>query len=196
MRNWWYISAKMTKMKYELAKVDTLSPGGKFLEFLAPLLSNHEPLINWFAHHDQNFDMKRIEDHKTHDFWAYQGVIALRGEWPRLVSRCERVITDPPKDSSMKKYLSDHQFYLALANRDIPKMEDALGEMLTPKNLAARGNSEGGFTEHLISTPAVIFAKLAWRYGCQVKVNSPFIPQEWLPTDPLENYDNYYSFLN
>jgi Immunity protein 49 len=64
-----------------------------------------------------------------------------------------------------------------------------------PKALASRSNDEGGFTEDLISTPAFIYAKIAWRHGYEVVVDSPFVPSEWLPISPLDRYENHYAFL-
>ena len=156
---------------------------------------NNDSLIDWFAHYDQMYDMKRVESHKTHDFWAYQAVLALRGEWDRLIERCERIIADPPDASSEQKYLADHHFYLALARSDIGTMQDVLKQLVTPKAVHARSNDDSGYTADLISTAAVIYAKIAWRHGYQIKVDSPYIPAEWLPVEPLKQYDNHYSFL-
>ncbi len=193
MRQWWYVSAKLDQMWYQI-QPDILNGGNKLLRLLAPLLSNNDALIDWFAHYDQTYDMKRVESHKTGDFWAYSGALALRGEWPRLIERCEKVINDPPKGAQQRRLLA-HHFYLALAHGDTLKMEEILREMVTPKILRALYEENGGFTQDLISTSAVIYAKIAWRHGYEVKVDSPFIPQEWLQMEPLAQYDNYFSFL-
>jgi hypothetical protein len=52
-----------------------------------------------------------------------------------------------------------------------------------------------GYAADLISTAAVIYAKIAWHHGYEVRVDSPYIPPEWLPTEPLERYDDHYGFL-
>lgn len=137
----------------------------------------------------------RIEDHKTHDFFAYQAVVGLHGDWGRLAERCERVIADPPGSSGELKYSRDHKFYLALAHQDVPAMEQALGEIVTPHALKSRANDESGFTEGLISSWAVIYAKIAWLHGYEVKVDSLHIPLAWLPITPLPIYDVGYGFL-
>jgi len=191
MRQWCYVAAKLEQMLY-LMDPDTISPGGKTLRLMMPLLSNNDSLIDWFAHYDQAYDMKRVESHKTHDFWAYQAMLALRGEWDRLIERCERIIADPPGASAEKKYLVDHHFYLALARRDTGKMQEALAQLVTPYPRVGEGS---GFTEDLISTAAVVYAKIAWRHGYHVQVDSPYIPAEWLPIEPLTQYSNHYSFL-
>ncbi len=195
MRQWWHVSAKLLQMYYKMGGGSTINPGAAFLELLRPLISNNEALIDWFSRLDQRYDMKRVESHKTWDFWAYQGVLALRGEWQRLIERCERIISDSPKDSGLKRRLTAHHFYLALAHGDIAKMEEVLQQMVTPKILGALYEENGGYTKDLISTSAVIYAKIAWRHGYEVKVDSPFVPQEWLPMEPLAQYDNHFSFL-
>ncbi|KLU26400.1 hypothetical protein EOS_09680 [Caballeronia mineralivorans PML1(12)] len=194
MKRWFYIGGNLTRMEYRMVN-DTLSPGAKMLALLKPLLSDDDLLVNWFVGHSAAYDPRRVENHKTHDFWAYQATIAIQGDWQRLESRCERILADPPGASGEKKYLGDHRFYMALARGDIPAMEEAIHQIVTPKALSVRGNDESGFTKNLISTPAVIYAKIAWRHGYHVKIDSPFVPQQWLPVAPLDFYDNHYDFL-
>lgn len=196
MRNWWYVSARIIKMRYERGEPNTFSPGAKFLELLAPLLANHTELIDWFARGERHFDPARIENHKTHDFWAYQGQLALRGDWPELLSRCEKLIADPPKAGHEQKYLLDHQFYLALAQGDMARMETILQQLVSRNMLARRGKDESGFTSDLIFTPAIIYAKIAWRHGFQVKLDSAHVPAAWLPNTPLAQYNKYFGFLD
>ncbi|MDB5802957.1 MAG: hypothetical protein JWN73_279 [Betaproteobacteria bacterium] len=194
MRQWCYVAAKLDQMWNQMED-DTLSPGAKMLQLLKPLLSNHGSLIEWFAHYDKGYDLDRVENHKTHDFWAYQAPLALRGEWQRLIARCERVIGDPPTAGAQQKYLPDHHFYLALAQGNIEKMQEVLEQLVTPKAVHGRSDDDSGFTEGLISTAAVIYAKIAWRHGYQVMVDSPYIPAEWLSLEPLSQYDNHYRFI-
>ena len=194
IKNWFYVAACLDRKYYQM-EVNTHSPGPNTYQLLKPLISGNQLIIDWFLNYDLCYDSKRIENCKTGDFWAYQAIVALRGDWKRLKDRCDHVIANPPGASSQKKYLIDHQFYLALANHDVPAMENVLRFLVTPKALKSRRNDEGGYTEDLISTPAVIYAKIAWLHGFEVVVNSPFIPPEWLPNEPLAQYDPIYSFL-
>ncbi len=152
-------------------------------------------MIDWFSQCDAAYDPHRAEDHKTHDFWAYQAMVALRGDWPRLVDRCERVLADPPRASREQKYLGDHHFYLALARRDKPAMEQSLSAMVALKAVYARKDDDSGYMADLVSSAAVIYAKIAWLHGHEVRVKSSYIPAEWLPCTPLDRYDAHYSFL-
>jgi hypothetical protein len=193
-KQWSYVAGNLTRTAYRMVS-DTFSPGAKMLTLLQPLLSDNDFLLNWFANFDSAYDPRRAENHKTHDFWAYQAIIAIQGDWQRLKNRCERVLAEPPKASGEKKYLVDHQFYLALALGDIPAMEDAIRQIVAPRAVSARSNDESGFTADLISTPAVIYAKIAWRHGYHVTIDSPFLPQQWLPIAPLDSYADHYTFL-
>ena len=194
MRNWFGVGARLERLVYQL-ETDTFGPGGKMLLLMKPLLSNDAPLIDWFANHDAAFDMARVEDSRTVDFWAYQAMIAIRGDWPRLKTRCELLLANPPGASAMQKYLGDHLFYLALAQGDKPGMEAALRSMVLPKAIKARSNDDSGFSADLISTAAVVYGKIAWLHGHKVEVDSPYIPREWLPATSLASYDRHYDFL-
>lgn len=194
MKQWFYVAAKLDQLYYKMEEANP-EIGRGYPELFKPILSDNEPLIDWFAHYDLAYDMKRAENHKTHDFWSYQTIVALRGDWPRLIERCESIINDPPGASREQKYLVDHHFFLALARGDIDKMQSVLQEIVSPKAIKSRLDFETGYTADLISTPAVIYAKIAWRHGYQVKVDSPYVPAEWLPVAPLEHYDSHYDFL-
>jgi hypothetical protein len=194
LRQWFHVAAKLDQKRYQMQE-DKQGPGSKMLRLIKPLVSNDRSLIKWFAHNDEAFWMERVEKPSTHDFWAYQAFIAIRGEWERLAERCERVIRDPPRAAAEQKYLVDHEFYQALARRDMGAMTEVLKSLVTPKMIRARANDDSGYAEGLISTAAVIYAKIAWYHGYEVRVDSPYIPSEWLPMEPLDRYDDRYSFL-
>jgi hypothetical protein len=199
-KQWAYVSARLSRLSYEHESQEyglafKHSPIAKMLSLLMPLLSENEDLINWFAKFDTAYDQKRIENHKTADFRAYQAIVALRGDWPRLLARSEKALTDPPRANAEQKFLIDQQFFLALAQGNIAGMESALTKILTPRALAARHNHESGYTADLISSYAFIYAKIAWFRGYKIIVDSPFLPGAWLPIAPLKCYDPYYSFL-
>lgn len=194
MKEWFFLSASLDKKIYEI-EIDRSGPISKLLQLLYPLLSDNRDLIEWYANNLDLYYQDRIENTKTADFFAYQGVVAIRGEWDRLKDRCARVLADPPRTSQLKKYIIDHQFFLALADHDVPRMEAAIAAVAEPRAVRGRANDESGYTESLISTYAVIYAKIAWFHGFKVKIDSPFIPADWLPIQPLSHYDPRYKFL-
>lgn len=187
---WCYVSGKL---EYVLFQRDPRRWFPSYL-VLTPLLSDHEALVQWFAHNDHPFDMTRADDPATAEFHGYQTLLALRGEWKTLEERCLRIIGH--SSSKMKKYEIDHRFYLALARQDMDGMDAVLQELTSPKIAKVRNVEQAfSFTEKLISTHAVIYAKIAWRHGFQVKVDTPWIPSEWLPVAPLPSYADPYGFM-
>lgn len=189
-KQWSYVSAKLERIRFQM------EPNSWYPAYLLlmPLLSDHEGLVGWFAANDRPFDMERAANPSTPEFHGYQALLALRGEWKSLEERCIQIIGNSP--SKMKKYEIDHRFYLALARQDIGGMEAALQELTSPRIAKVRNVEQAfGFTEKLIGTHAVIYAKIAWRHGFEVKVSTPWIPEEWLPVAPLPFYTDPYGFM-
>jgi Immunity protein 49 len=197
LRQWSYVSSKLMQLYHQMKTAEgstlKINAGPYSAELLEPLLSNNNELIDWFAHYDEIYDMKRVEKVSTVDFMAYQAVVALKGDWPRLIERCNNVIAKPP--SSLGRYNEYHHFWLALARGDKQKMEQALQKMANPRVLRTRTGEESPISEDLIFTRIIICMKIAWRNGFEIKVDSPYVPMEWMPNEPLQQYDNHYSFL-
>jgi hypothetical protein len=193
-KNWLCTAAEIDRMSY-LADTNTSAPAAKFLQILKPLVSDNVSLVSWFSHYDSTYDIKRIEDPKTEDFFAYQAIIALRGDWSRLKLRCDKVVSEESLGQIGKKYFLDNQFYEALSQKDVSGMRRALTQLVTPKFLRARRNFESGFTEGLISTYAVIYSKIAYLHGIDLNIESRYIPSDWLAIAPNVEYDFQFASL-
>lgn len=189
-KQWAYVSGKLDCLarRREAAWL-------RDFHLLMPLLSDHSGLINWFAHHEAGHDPHYYEKPRHFaDFHSYQIMLALRGEWEPLVRRSEEGLAGTA--TRYKRFLLDYHFYIALAQGDVPAMESCLAELTSPKVARTRNHEfEFGLTEHFISTYGVIFAKLAWRHGFRVQVDSPYIPAAWLPVHPLPHYEDIYPFM-
>lgn len=165
------------------------------------LVSDYEPLIAWRRENEpfrgwtgEQERPKSLTKGQYDDiFVGYQFILALRGEWDRLGERTERWLANPPP--ALKKISPDMNFFLALAKGDLSGMEAALAEIVTPRQRRWRENWQGGYTGRLMSEEAVVYAKLAWRHGYQVDVDTPYIPKEWLPVKPLVEYTDPYDFM-
>lgn len=195
LRQHFYVAAKLDQFWYPL-NTQPFSPLGNFLHLLKPLVSNNRNLIEWFVNYEAAYDPVRVENHKTGDFFAYQAIVALKGDWTRLLARCEKVMSDPPGASRESKYLIDHRFYYALAQGDISRMKAALEDICAPKVVRSRHNDESGFTDDFIFTPAVIYSKIARYHGYEVEFDNALVPAEWLSMEPLSIYHKVYSFLD
>lgn len=193
-KQWCYISAKLGRMIFQFDVMEWF-PAYKHLY---ALLSDNEEIISWYSQHRISYDridsIKDRDNPRKPDFHGYQLILALNGEWDLLRQRCEIILnTDLKKD---RKYLIDHRFYLALSNGDKIEMENVLTELTSPKISKVRNHEFAfTFTEHFIATHAVLYAKLAWRNGYQLDIDSPWIPKEWLPIQPLDEYPEPWIFL-
>jgi hypothetical protein len=198
LKNWYYVRAKL---EFILMQPPYSETGGsaayenRALHGLFSLISEHKDLIAWYSSLDAIFDNKRINNPKIFDFWTEQFFVALRGEWDILAKRCDLILANPPTSSREKKFLIDHRFYLALARGDALEMKATIEQLVTEEILKKRAALEGGFTSGLISTPALLYSKLAWRRGYQIEVDSPYIPKPWLTIEPLAQYTDPFDFM-
>jgi hypothetical protein len=96
----------------------------------------------------------------------------------------------PKKQQELK---IDFEFYKALLMTDKLRCEELLKELISPK--VHKKRNDNAILNEYVSQPALGYAKLAWRLGIEVEVNSPLIPKELLPIEPLKNYEIPYDFL-
>lgn len=167
-----------------------------FFHFLA---SDHAPLLRLWSSFvvtpEWGDFFKEANDPKDHLFRHYQMSLALRGEWELLARRAELQL-GMEHTSKHKRFLVDQRFYLALARGDKTAMEEALAELTSPRMARVRNDQfEFGLTNFFIGTHATMYAKIAWRAGYEAEVDTPFIPKEWMPMQPLEKYVDPYPFM-
>lgn len=193
-KQWAYVAAKLNRM------VIQYNPKGWFpaYEHLYALLSDNEEVISWYKQHRLPYfidsEIKDRDNPKQPAFHGYQALLALNGQWDELCQRCEQILSMEIKKD--RKYLIDHRFYLALANGDKSGMQEALTELTSPKIAKVRNFEQAfAFTENFISTHAVIYTKIAWRWGYALNIDTPWIPKEWLPIKHLEAYPEPWDFM-
>lgn len=87
----------------------------------------------------------------------------------------------------------DFEFFKALHVGDKSKMEELLEKLVSLKVLKRKFDNP--ILNQYIALPALGYAKLAWRKGIEVDINSPLIPKELLPIQPLDYYEIPYDFL-
>lgn len=197
MKQWAYVSAKLCIMlKHMQTGEDYLTE-----ELLWPLISDNEDVIDWYRQHNRPYMLgKKVtggdkDDPKSWMFYRYQSWLALNERWDELRQRSEYILSMQDQIKKDRSYLIDHRFYLALANGDKQGMEAVLLEKCNPKNRRLRYEQESGSTDRFIVSYATLFAKLAWRNGYEVQVDTSWIPKEWLPVQPLEKYEDPWPFM-
>jgi Immunity protein 49 len=165
-------------------------------EYFFGLFSDYEPLIRWMMGLQPSSAslVKYIHNPKDAMFRNWQMTLALRGDWQSLRERAELFLQDvPPK---MKKFAVDQHFYMALSHGDLPAMQTALEELISPKVAKIRNPVFGlAFPSEFISSYATLYAKIARRHGYEINLNTPLIPQEWLPVAALPSYEDPYEFM-
>lgn len=172
---------------------------GKIVDATFALVSDHPALIRWIGDAERERARTRpdkdAENPRMQEYWGRQFYLALRGDWDALGARSERILADPPKSGDGLFFLNDHRFYVALARGDADGMRSAILSLFNKKGRPRLGR-EAPFTEHLLSTYAVLYAKLAWRHGYELTFgDSPYLPEAWLPIRPLDAYVDPYPFM-
>jgi len=102
-----------------------------------------------------------------------------------------KTLPNLPKNEQGLK--DDFEFYKALYNSDKARMEEVIEKLTSPKIHKKRNDNP--LLNQYISFPALGYAKLAWRKGIEVEVNSKLVPIELLPVQPLDKYEIPYEFL-
>lgn len=192
-----YLSAKLRVMRQHI------DPGKGYLitDLFTVLVSDNAELIEWYRQCNSMFYPDKANSDGDKDnpknwmFYRYQSWLALNARWDELGERCERVLAIKDEIKKDRAYLIDHYFYLALAKGDKAGMEKVLEEKSLPKNRRVRYEQESGITRDFIDSSATFFAKLAWYNGYEVEVENPWIPKDWLPIKPNDQYDDVWKFM-
>jgi hypothetical protein len=196
MKQWAYLSAKTRIMWEHETLSDYLTE-----DLLRPLISDNEEVIEWYRRFSLPYELPKNvsggdkDDPKNWMFYRYQSWLALNARWDELGERCERILAMQEQIKKDRSYLIDHRFYLALAKGDKAGMTAVLLEKVTPKERKTRQLQQSGITWDLIDSYATLFAKLAWRAGYELELDTPWIPKDWLPVRPLEKYDEPWPFM-
>jgi hypothetical protein len=194
-RGWFYLAA-LLEHKRNLRGDQPIQPLPSAFGLLKPLISNNESLIQSFVgFYETAFDAERINDVNSREFLAYQILLAIRGDWDKLMNRARSFVSNPPKGEFGRVYSIDYEIFLALSEGNAKKMEASIKQLLSPEFVKKRYEDEGGFTQDLIVTSAVVYAKIASRHGYTLTIDSPYFPKEWMENEPLAEYDPVYSFL-
>ncbi len=177
-----------------------VEPTYSFDKVLFALLSDSEEIVTWLSQdvgalyrEDQNRIWRNtINDFRFHKFNFF---LALQKKW-ELLERRSAYALDQGCTSKFAVVHTHYPFYLALARGDVSGMRNAVLEIISPKRLHKQNQSVSPLSRFYLSAWGTIFAKLAMRNGYDLEIDSPWIPRECLPIEPLMNYETPYDFLN
>jgi hypothetical protein len=156
-------------------------------------LSDNDQLIQNFAdlqytNHLGEGYMKTVERGDISHLYAIQCLI--KDDFVEYERAMTIVRTKLLKKAAILKH--HIMFYEGLAERNKAKMEQGITAFLQPK-IHNKLSSALPLVGEFIAHPALGYAKLAWYKGIEVEIDSPFVPREWLPIQPLkdEEYVDY-----
>lgn len=181
-KQWFYVSGKCiaagTKQSKRFVSLWTCH------DFMFPLLSDSISLIQQFATlSPPEFDIKKV-DPELGEFQSYLAQTAIAKDDDRLRELLQ-LFASKKHEEFDKNYIS---FYSGLLDGNFAEMEKAL-------SFLGKFKSQDPTTEDFLASHAVVMCKLAWLRGYEVKVDSPLVPMEFMPVQPLELYDELYAFL-
>jgi hypothetical protein len=195
MKRWAYLSSKTSIMlEHETNEVI----GIEYL--LWPLISDNEEVIDWHCANPMFYesldDPQAKERINSHEFARLQVQRAMTRQWDALAVDCERALAEPEAFSkTLRPRLVTFAFLLALARGDKVTMQTILLDKCTPKQRSRSYQFESGLTNNFIVSYATLYAKLAWRSGYELDLDTPWIPKEWLPVKPLDKYEDPWPFM-
>ena len=165
--------------------------------FFMSLLSDNQKLIDYLIkHRDEIVDIsvpyKRTD---TRPFFNANTLLALSGDWQLLKERALTFLNDEKKARSDLKRIPDHEFYVALADKNIKGMQEALDKLLELK-LAKRAAKDTLLHFDFYLQPQVLmYAKIAAIHGFDLGIDSPIAPKELIDINPLAEYKIPYEFM-
>jgi hypothetical protein len=175
--------------EYAIVRHDakTLDSGIGHLTYV--LLSDNPSLIRSFASLKHSLYEQSIQRGEAAPLYIMQCI--LKDDWAEY----ERVMP-VVKSKTVPKFKMelDEAFYRALAEKNKPRMEELLTAIVSPKEHSHR-SKHYPLINQFISYNGLCYAKLAWLKGVPVEINSPLVPKELLPVEPLPSYKDEYDFL-
>ena len=165
--------------------------------FFMSLLSDNQKLIDYLIkHRDEIVDIsvpyKRTD---TRPFFNANTLLALSGDWQLLKERALTFLNDEKKARSDLKRIPDHEFYVALADKNIKGMQEALNKLLELKFAKRAAKDTLLHIDFYLQPQVLMYAKIAAIHGFDLGIDSPIAPKELIDINPLAEYKIPYDFM-
>ena len=165
--------------------------------FFMILLSDNQKLIDYLIkHRDEIVDIsvpyKRTD---TRPFFNANTLLALSGDWQLLKERALTFLNDEKKARSDLKRIPDHEFYMALADKNIKGMQEALDKLLDLKFAKRAAKDTLLHFDFYLQPQVLMYAKIAAIHGFDLGIDSPIAPKELIDINPLAEYKIPYDFM-
>ena len=165
--------------------------------FFMSLLSDNQKLIDYLIkHRDEIVDIsvpyKRTD---TRPFFNANTLLALSGDWQLLKERALTFLNDEKKARGDLKRIPDHEFYMALADKNIKGMQEALDKLLDLKFAKRAAKDTLLHFDFYLQPQVLMYAKIAAIHGFDLGIDSPIAPKELIDINPLAEYKIPYDFM-
>ena len=165
--------------------------------FFMSLLSDNQKLIDYLIkHRDEIVDIsvpyKRTD---TRPFFNANTLLALSGDWQLLKERALTFLNDEKKVRSDLKRIPDHEFYVALADKNIKGMQEALDKLLDLKFAKRAAKDTLLHFDFYLQPQVLMYTKIAAIHGFDLGIDSPIAPKELIDINPLAEYKIPYDFM-
>ena len=165
--------------------------------FFMSLLSDNQKLIDYLIkHRDEIVDIsvpyKRTD---TRPFFNANTLLALSGDWQLLKERALTFLNDEKKARGDLKRIPDHEFYVALADKNIKGMQEALDKLLELKFAKRAAKDTLLHFDFYLQPQVLMYAKIAAIHGFDLGIDSPIAPKELIDINPLAEYKIPYNFM-
>ncbi|WP_044470363.1 immunity 49 family protein [Mannheimia massilioguelmaensis] len=187
-----YIGAKLRILSSEepLSWISGYNTSCLFL----PIMSDNPDLIH-FLINSRNHFLGEYKRKDTYSFFLKNTLLALAGDWSELKIRAETFLNEPNKQKSDEKRIPDHEFYIALCNKDIEGMKIALEKLLEPKLAKNAVYDNNVWFDFYLQMQVLMYAKIAAIHGFDLEIDSPIAPKELIEYKPLKKYEDPYDFM-
>ena len=165
--------------------------------FFMSLLSDNQKLINYLIkHRDEIVDVSVLYNRAdTRAFFNANTLLALSGDWTLLKERALTFLNDEKKARGDLKRIPDHEFYVALADKNIKGMQEALGKLLELKFAKRAAKDTLLHFDFYLQPQVLMYAKIAAIHGFDLDIDSPIAPKELIDINPLAEYKVPYDFM-
>lgn len=190
-----YVAAKLQIMGKE--EIYWAYNGYNTDNFFAAIMSDNLDLINYLINHrDKIVEVNEPYDRQdTRSFFNKNTLLALAGDWTALKERSLVFLEDNNKDKRDIIRIPDHEFYIALCDKDVEAMQTALTKLLEPK-LAKKAAYDGNnWFDFYLQMQVILYAKIAAIHGYDLDIDSPITPKELIEFKPLPSYSEPYDFM-
>ena len=185
LKQHFYVASKLCLASIREDEYQQFETGGDIFD---ALLSDSPEVINAMAHLETPTLIRERDNPLWSRFHVHMLQLAIRGEDAALREKIEKIAKHGKKPERQAS-ASGQDFYSLLLQRDQAGLENLI------QNKSARIKSADPLIEDWMSYLGTLQTKLCWLKGIPVQIDSPLIPMELMPIQPLAHYDGVYDFL-